>query len=76
MARIAKALNKDVSELLLTREQSSILRSHQDNVVDRVRETVVRELSDSVTAIVRRELGALPAGEGERAKEKETEENG
>lgn len=56
MSRIAAALQIDVAELFLTREQIEILRAHRENRVERLREAVLRELSDTVTALVRREL--------------------
>ena len=56
LSRIAAALQIDVAELFLTREQIEILRAHRENRVERLREAVLRELSDTVTALVRREL--------------------
>jgi hypothetical protein len=56
LSRIAAALQIDVAELFLTREQIEILRAHRENRIERLREAVLRELSDTVTTLVRREL--------------------
>jgi transcriptional regulator with XRE-family HTH domain len=56
LVRIAAALKVDIAELFLTREQSVVLHAHRENRVDRLRELVVRELSDTVTRIVTQQL--------------------
>jgi transcriptional regulator with XRE-family HTH domain len=56
LSRIADALKIDLAELFLTREQIAILRSHRENKVERLRDAVMRELSDTVTKLVRQEL--------------------
>jgi transcriptional regulator with XRE-family HTH domain len=56
LTRIATALNVDIAELFLTREQSVILHAHRESQVDRLKEMVVRELSETVTRIVTQEL--------------------
>ena len=60
LTRIAAALKVDLSELFLTREQIAILRSHRENRVERLKEAVMRELSDIVTRLVRQELDRSP----------------
>jgi transcriptional regulator with XRE-family HTH domain len=66
LSRIAAALQIDVAELFLTREQIEILRAHRENRVERLREAVLRELSDTVTALVRRELESSERTPGPR----------
>jgi transcriptional regulator with XRE-family HTH domain len=56
LSRIAAALKVDLAELFLTREQIAILRSHRENKVERLRDAVMRELSETVTRLVRQEL--------------------
>jgi transcriptional regulator with XRE-family HTH domain len=56
LSRIATALKIDLAELFLTREQIAILRSHRENKVERLRDAVMRELSETVTKLVRQEL--------------------
>ena len=56
LSRIAAALQVDLSELFLTREQIEILRAHRDNRVERLKEAVMKELSASVGTLVRQEL--------------------
>lgn len=56
LSRIAGALKVDVAELFLTHEQSLILRTHLESRVERLKELVVRELSDTVTKLVTQEL--------------------
>ena len=60
LSRIAAALKVDLSELFLTREQIAVLRSHRENGVERVREAVMRELSGTITRLVRKELERAP----------------
>ncbi|HEX7282767.1 MAG TPA: helix-turn-helix transcriptional regulator [Vicinamibacterales bacterium] len=56
LSRIAAALKIDLAELFLTREQIAILRSHRENKVERLKDAVMRELSETVTRLVRQEL--------------------
>ncbi|MEQ1909828.1 MAG: helix-turn-helix domain-containing protein [Vicinamibacterales bacterium] len=56
LARLAAALKVDIAELFLTREQSVILHAHRENRVERLRDQVVRELSDTVNKLVTQEL--------------------
>ncbi len=56
LVRIAAALKVDVAELFLSREQSAVLRAHRENRVDRLKDAVMKELSETVTKLVRREL--------------------
>src|SRR6185503_8077530 len=45
LSRIATALDVDLAELFLTKEQSIVLQSHREGRVERLKELVVRELS-------------------------------
>lgn len=56
LSRIAAALQIDLAELFLTREQMEILRAQRENRVERLRDAVLREISETVTTLVRREL--------------------
>lgn len=56
LARIAAALHVDIAELFLTREQSLILYAHRESRIDRLKDLVVKELSDTVTKLVTQEL--------------------
>ena len=56
LSRIAAALKIDLAELFLTREQIAILRSHRENRVEHLKDAVLRELSETVTRLVREEL--------------------
>jgi transcriptional regulator with XRE-family HTH domain len=59
LGRIADALSVDIAELFLTSEQSAVLHAHRQSNVERLREMVVRELSDTVTTLVEKELARL-----------------
>lgn len=56
LSRIAAALQVDLSELFMTREQIEVLRAHKENRVERLKEAVMKELSETVGALVRQEL--------------------
>ncbi|MGE0866620.1 MAG: helix-turn-helix domain-containing protein [Vicinamibacterales bacterium] len=56
LSRIAAALQVDLSELFLTREQIEVLRAHKENRVERLKEAVLKELSETVGTLVRQEL--------------------
>jgi transcriptional regulator with XRE-family HTH domain len=56
LSRIAAALNVDLAELFLTKEQSIVLQTHRETRVERLKELVVRELSDTVTRLVAKEM--------------------
>ncbi len=56
LSRIAAALQIDLAELFLTREQIEILRTHRENRVERLKEAVLKELSETVGTLVRQEL--------------------
>lgn len=64
LARIAAALKVDVAELFLSREQGIVLRSHRENRVERLKDAVLKELSHTVTELVRRELNENPDESG------------
>lgn len=56
LSRIASALKVDLAELFMTREQLEILRAHKENSVERLKEAVLKELSQTVDRLVRQEL--------------------
>jgi transcriptional regulator with XRE-family HTH domain len=56
LSRIAAALQVDLAELFLTREQLEVLRAHKENRVERLKEAVLKELSETVGTLVRQEL--------------------
>jgi len=67
LGRIASAFKVDIAELFLTTEQSVVLHAHQESRVERLKEMVVRELTDTVTKLVTQELariGELPESAG------------
>jgi len=59
LTRIAQAFQIDLAELFMTREQIAILRAHRDNKIERLKTAVLRELSDTVSGIVQREVDRL-----------------
>lgn len=59
LSRIAAALQIDLAELFMTREQLEILRGHRESRVERLKATVIRELADHVSALVDREVERL-----------------
>ena len=59
LSRIAAALQIDVAELFMTREQIEILRAHRENRIDRLKEAVLRELSGTVSDLVRSQLETM-----------------
>jgi transcriptional regulator with XRE-family HTH domain len=72
LARIAAALQIDLAELFLTREQIEILRTHRENRIDRLKEAVLRELSETVSTLVRQEFDkhAKPADTSAEARKR------
>ena len=65
LSRIAAALKVDLAELFLTREQIEVLRAHRENRVERLKEAVLKELSDTVGKLVRQELDKLNKAEAD-----------
>jgi transcriptional regulator with XRE-family HTH domain len=63
LSRIAAALQVDVAELFMTREQIEILRAHREHRVERLKAAVLRELSDSVSVLVQKEVDRLAKAE-------------
>lgn len=59
LSRIAAALDVDLAELFLAREQIEILRTHRENRVERLKEAVMKELSIAVDKLVRQEVEKL-----------------
>lgn len=65
LSRIAAALQIDLAELFMTREQIEILRGHRDNKIERLKSAVLRELSENVSVLVEREIDRLAKAERE-----------
>ena len=59
LSRIAAALQVDLGELFMTREQIEILRAGRDNKVERLTAAVLRELAGTIPAIVQREIDRM-----------------
>lgn len=72
LSRIAAALQVDLAELFLTREQIEVLRAHKENRVERLKEAVLKELSDTVGTLVRQELDKRGKAETAAAGRKRT----
>jgi transcriptional regulator with XRE-family HTH domain len=72
LSRIATALQIDVAELFMTREQIEILRSHREHRVERLKAAVLRELSDTVSTLVQKEVDRLAKAEREAPPRKRT----
>jgi transcriptional regulator with XRE-family HTH domain len=70
LSRVAAALQVDVAELFMTREQIAILRAHRDDKVERLKTAVLRELTESVSSIVQREVDRLGKRERDAAPRK------
>lgn len=70
LSRIAAALKVDLAELFLTREQAAILRSHRENRVEHLKDAVLRELSETVTRVVRDELDKSQRGSASGARKR------
>ena len=56
LSRIAAALQIDIAELFMTREQLEIVRSHRDQRVEKLTAAVLRELSATVSTLVQKEV--------------------
>lgn len=56
LSRIAAALKVDIADLFMSREQIEILRAHRENNLDRVKQAVLKELTQSVDRVVREQL--------------------
>ena len=59
LSRIAAALQVDLAELFMTRDQIEALRAGRDNKVERLTSAVLRELAGTIPAIVQREIERL-----------------
>jgi len=69
LIRVAGALGVDVAELFLTREQIEILRTYREHRVERLKQAVLKEVSELVTRHVHRELERVErAGASKSAK--------
>jgi transcriptional regulator with XRE-family HTH domain len=65
LSRIAAALKIDLAELFLTREQIEILRAHRENRIERLKEAILKELSETVGKLVRQEIDKLNKAESD-----------
>jgi len=63
LSRIAAALQVDLAELFMTREQIEIVRSHREHRVERLKAAVLRELSATVSTLVQKEVDRLAKAE-------------
>ena len=70
LSRIAAALQIDVAELFMTREQIEILRSHREHRAERLKAAVMRELADTVSSLVQKEVDRLAKLERDTAPRK------
>jgi transcriptional regulator with XRE-family HTH domain len=70
LSRIATALQIDLAELFMTREQIEILRGHRGHTIDRLTSAVLRELSHHVSVLVEREIDRLARSERDTAPRK------
>ena len=59
LSRIAAALQVDLAELFMTREQIEIVRSHREHRIERLKSAVLRELSASISTLVQKEVDRL-----------------
>lgn len=56
LSRIAAALQVNLGELFISKEERIVLRAHREGRVDRLKAAVLKELDEAVTKAVRREL--------------------
>jgi transcriptional regulator with XRE-family HTH domain len=70
LSRIAAALQVDLAELFLTREQIEILRANRQNTVERLTSAVLRELAGTIPEIVQREVDRVAKVERKRTPRK------
>lgn len=72
LSRIAAALKVDLADLFMSREQMEILRAHRDHNLDRVKQAVLKELSQSVDRVVREQLEKQNKAEADPAAKRRT----
>ena len=72
LSRIADALQVDLAELFMTREQIEIVRSHREHRIERLKAAVLRELSATVSTLVQKEVDRLAKLDRESAGRKRT----
>ena len=58
LVRVARVLEVDIAELLMSPEQRRILRAHRERAVDRVTASVVEQVEKTVRELVQTELVA------------------
>ena len=56
LRRLARVLDVDVAELLMTPEQRLILQTHRERTVERITASVLDQIRDTVRELVRNEL--------------------
>ena len=56
LRRLARVLDVDVAELLMTAEQRLILQTHRERTVERITASVLDQVRDTVRELVRNEL--------------------
>ena len=66
LSRIAAALKVDIAELFLSREQIDILRAYRENNFERVKQSVLKELSQTVDRVVREQLDKQSKAEADQ----------
>jgi transcriptional regulator with XRE-family HTH domain len=70
LSRIAAALQVDIAELFMTREQIEIVRSHRDDRIERLKSAVLRELSATMSTLVQKEVDRLARADRETGSRK------
>ena len=58
LGRVARVLEVDIAELLMSPEQRLILRTHRERAIDRITASVVEQVEKTVRELVRTELVA------------------
>ena len=56
LKRIAQAFKVDVAELLMSSEQRAILLAHEERVIERITDSVMKQIGQTVKDLVRQEL--------------------
>ena len=56
LKRIAQAFKVDVAELFMSPEQRMVLQAHEERVIERITDSVMKQISQTVRNLVRQEL--------------------
>lgn len=56
LRRVARVLDVDLAELLMSPEQRLILRTHRERTIERITASVLEQVGQTVRELVRREL--------------------